>query len=243
MRDVVVRPEQSSVPSSDGAGSLAAIRLRAADRCEHRGQVLYVHGATFPADLSVAYPFEGGSWMDRLSRDGFDAWAFDFLGFGRSSRYGAMAESRTGDSPLGRAAAAARQVGDVVGHIRAVTGAQRVSIVAHSWGTIAACLYACESPASVDRLALFGPIVTRQGAARPLDPPAYRDIPLAYQSDRFRAEVPAGEDPVLPAPTWNAWAEAYLDTDDRSRTRSPAAVRVPAGPLVDIADAWAGHPP
>ena len=46
--------------------------------------VLYVHGATFPAALSVGYRFADGiSWEDSLQAAGFDVWSFDFAGFGR----------------------------------------------------------------------------------------------------------------------------------------------------------------
>jgi Tripartite tricarboxylate transporter family receptor/alpha/beta hydrolase fold len=48
--------------------------------------VLYVHGFTFPSALSVAYRFNGRSWADHLHAHGFDVWAFDFLGYGGSTR-------------------------------------------------------------------------------------------------------------------------------------------------------------
>ena len=55
--------------------------------------VLYVHGATFPSALSVAYRFNGRSWMDDWNARGFDAWAFDFAGYGGSDRYSDDAQS------------------------------------------------------------------------------------------------------------------------------------------------------
>jgi len=36
-------------------------------------------------------------------------------------------------------------------------------------------------------------------------------------------------------------ASSYLDTDPASRTRSPAAVKVPSGAFRDIHDVWAGE--
>ncbi len=48
--------------------------------------VLYIHGATFPSALSAGFDFGGGqwprSWLDDWNARGFDAWAFDFAGFG-----------------------------------------------------------------------------------------------------------------------------------------------------------------
>lgn len=39
---------------------------------------------------------------------------------------------------------------------------------------------------------------------------------------------------------FDEWGERYLDCDPESRTRSPAAVKVPSGAFQDIFDAWAG---
>src|SRR5471032_3627446 len=72
--------------------------------------VLYVHGATFPSALSVGFDFGNGSWMDDWNARGFDAWAFDFAGFGDSGRYAAMAGPAGGHPPLCRAPEAAQQV-------------------------------------------------------------------------------------------------------------------------------------
>ena len=44
--------------------------------------ILYIHGATFPSALSIAYRFGGYSWRDALCEAGFDVWGFDFHGYG-----------------------------------------------------------------------------------------------------------------------------------------------------------------
>src|SRR5256885_10272697 len=72
--------------------------------------VLYVHGATFPSALSVGFDFGGGSWLDDWNARGFDAWAFDFAGFGESGRYCAMTVPADRHPPLGRAPEAAKQI-------------------------------------------------------------------------------------------------------------------------------------
>jgi pimeloyl-ACP methyl ester carboxylesterase len=64
--------------------------------------VLYLHGATFPSALSIAFRLGGVSWCDALCEAGYDVWGLDFLGFGRSDRYPEMdADSH---EPLGGAA-------------------------------------------------------------------------------------------------------------------------------------------
>src|SRR5689334_14719484 len=52
-----------------------------------RPAVLYVHGATFPSNLSVGYAIDGRSWAGEMAAAGLDVWSIDFVGYGSSSRY------------------------------------------------------------------------------------------------------------------------------------------------------------
>jgi pimeloyl-ACP methyl ester carboxylesterase len=211
-------------------------------RQRHNGPpVLYVHGATFPSALSAAYRFNGRSWMDDWNAHGFDAWAFDFAGYGGSDRYEEMRGECAG-APLGRAPQAAGQIARVVKHIADVTQFP-LRIVAHSWGTIPAALFAMHEPQRVERLCLFGPVLQRSGAAdAPIDQ-RWRLVTVAQQLARFISDVPAGHPPVLIEPELHAWGPAYLASDREAEMRAPPAVRIPNGPAADIADAWSGHLP
>src|ERR1700678_3184241 len=79
-----------------------------------RRNVLYVHGATFPSALSIAYRFEGRSWRDALCDEGFDVWGLDFYGFGHSDRYAEMEAPAVANPPLCATEDAAAQVGAAV---------------------------------------------------------------------------------------------------------------------------------
>jgi len=205
--------------------------------------VMFVHGATFPSSLSIAFPIEGRSWMGDLRERGFDVWAFDFAGYGGSGRPAAMANEDSEVFPIGRAADAIDQLERVALHIREVTGRDRVSILAHSWGTLPAGMFAARQPEMVDRLVLFGPVAARSGEASP--PPAGGSylVTTADQWRSFQAGLPRGQPPLISAKLFDSWASAYLATDPASGTRSPPAVLVPAGPQTDIADAWEGRFP
>jgi hypothetical protein len=87
----------------------------------------------------------------------------------------------------------------------------------------------------------FGPIAWRARSTAPQRLPAWRLISLKDQWDRFVADVPPGEAPVLSKRHFDEWGEAYLDVDPESRTRSPSAVKTPSGAFQDIYDAWAGE--
>lgn len=201
--------------------------------------VLYVHGATFPSALSVGFDFGGGSWLDDWNARGFDAWAFDFAGFGESGRYAAMSEPPDLHPPLGRTPDAAGQVGAVLALIRRETGHARTSLVAHSWGSMPAARAAIAEPDSVERLVLFAPIARRTALTAPATLPAWSDVTNEAQHARFVEDVPKDHSPVLVA--FDRWAPAYLASDPGAALRAPPAVRIPNGPRADNADAWAGR--
>lgn len=204
--------------------------------------VLYVNGATFPSALSVGYRFSGRSWADHLHGVGFDVWAFDFAGFGGSTRPAQMDAPAQDNSPLGRAPEAARQIGAVVDHIRRERGGARVHVIAHSWGSIATGLFAGNHADAVGRLVLFGPIAQRQteGLPSPDQIGAWREVSVADQLKRFVEDVPQGHPPVLIEPDLALWGPAYLATDPDACRRTPPAVRIPCGPQADIIAAMSG---
>ncbi|GEM_PF-39946 len=208
---------------------------------ERRSPILFVHGSSFPSALAFAYRFGGSSWMDDLARRGFDVWAFDFLGYGGSDRYPAMRGDAMAVPPLGRAPVAAEQIAAVVAFIQARARVPRVSIVAHSWGTIPAGLFATRHPDAIDRLVDFGPVAQRAGPPRDASLPAYTFVTEEDQRSRFDNYVPAGQPRVLADPGLSRWGPAYLATDSSSASRRPASVEIPNGPSADIAEAWSGH--
>jgi pimeloyl-ACP methyl ester carboxylesterase len=210
---------------------------------ERRRPALYVHGATFPSASSVMFRFDGTSWADRLNDVGFDVFGLDFAGYGGSERYPAMNAAAPDGEPLGRAPEAADQIERAVGFILEDTGASRLSIVAHSWGAMAAGLFAARHPELVESMVFFGPIVRREGPCPSAELGAWRWLTAAEQRARFVEDVPRGHAGVLLDHEFPRWTEVWLDSDDASRRRTPAAVRTPNGPLADIMAAWSGRLP
>jgi len=144
-------------------------------------------------------------------------------------------------APLGRAEEASRQLERAVRFIRGRHRNARISIIAHSWGTMVCGLLAGRCPDLLDRLVFFGPITWRPRTKDPVRLPAWRLISLNDQWDRFTETVPKNAAPVLLRRHFDEWGERYLDVDPESRTRFPAAVKVPSGAFQDIFDAWAGE--
>jgi pimeloyl-ACP methyl ester carboxylesterase len=207
-----------------------------------KGILLYVHGATFPSALSVAHRFDGRSWRDELCAAGFHVWGLDFQGFGGSDRYPEMSEDPDNKPALGCAKHADLQIEQAVRFIIAFHDTQRISLIAHSWGTIPTGSFAGRCPELVDRIVFFAPISKRSGDPKIIPTlPAWRLVTAQAQWDRFIEDVPSNESSVLSRRHFNEWAELYLRTDQESRFRQPASVKVPCGPAQDIEAAWHGH--
>ncbi|MBU6297819.1 MAG: alpha/beta hydrolase [Alphaproteobacteria bacterium] len=224
------------LPSENGIPPLSVHRQK-----RDGAPVLYVHGASFPAALSVGYRFQGRSWMDDLNARGFDAWGLDFAGYGASARYAEMDGPQAGNA-VGRAPVAAKQIARVAAFIAQATGRPRLSIIAHSWGTIPAALFAIAHPERIERLCLFGPVVERDapddGAGTP--DPCWHLVTIAQQHARFVADVPQGHAPVLIEPELEQWGPTYLATDPQAFDREPPSVKIPFGPMSDAKEAWTG---
>jgi pimeloyl-ACP methyl ester carboxylesterase len=86
----------STVPFMSGQISQIYVRerlqagmvLRAASVADR--VVLFVHGAGTPAEVAFDVPYQDYSWMAYLAQSGFDVFAMDVTGYGRSTRPTAM---------------------------------------------------------------------------------------------------------------------------------------------------------
>lgn len=213
-----------AIPTPQGTLHLACQPV-----AQPRGDVLYVHGATFPSALSLFYRFDGRSWADALNAAGFNAWGLDFIGYGRSSRYAPDAPL-----PAGRVADALPQLLAALDRL-----ARPVALLAHSWGTLVATAAAAHAPQLVRSLLLFGPIAPRQGVApQTTESAEHRLITAWAQYRRFIDDVPRGHAPVLQDRHIQTWARDYLASDPHSSEREPPAVLTPAGPQIDVGELW-----
>jgi len=123
---------------------------------------LYVHGGTFPSALSIAHRFDGESWRDVLCSAGFHTWGLDFHGFGAlSDPYPEMVGPADAHPPLGRVDSASRQLERAVRFICNYHRTPRISLIAHSWGTMVAGHLAGRCPELIERMVFFGAIAPR----------------------------------------------------------------------------------
>jgi pimeloyl-ACP methyl ester carboxylesterase len=206
-----------------------------------RKAVLYAHGARLASAVTIAHRFDGLSWRDDLAADGWDVWSLDYVGYGGADRYAAMLEAPEANPPLCRAEEASRQIERAAAFISQHSHLPSISIIAHSWGTVAAGLMSIRRPELVDRLVMFGPVTHRPdaGGQAPFVP-AWQYITVEDWWKTITADVPAGETPVLDEEHFKTWGRAYLACDTESGARAPNSVKTPWGALTDVSLLWSG---
>ncbi|HSH89189.1 MAG TPA: alpha/beta fold hydrolase [Ramlibacter sp.] len=195
--------------------------------------VLFIHGATFPAESSFDLEVGGTSWMDYIARHGYDVYLVDVRGYGRSTRPAANPVTA-----LGTIEHAHADLGTAVDFIRQRRGIERVNLLGFSLGTVAVGRYSAASPERVNKVVLYAPVWRTAGAGSlPAEPTAtyrYQDVRAARA--RWLAGVSADKQKdLIPAGWFDAWVAANAATDPWGAAQAPPVMRVPNGPLFDRA--------
>ena len=79
--------EEMMVPSEPGI-EIYVRNKRPADMTAFRPErtLLFVHGATYPANTSFDLRLDGVSWMEHIAARGYDVYLLDLRGYGKSTR-------------------------------------------------------------------------------------------------------------------------------------------------------------
>ena len=213
---------KSTVPALAGRSVDLYVRERASaslkrDAVAADRVVLFVHGAGTPAEVAFDVPHSDYSWMAYLANAGFDVFAMDTTGYGRSVRPDAMndpcnlsAEQQKQFVPalipapceprypgqLTNIGSDWNDINAVVDYIRTLRRVEKVSLVAWSLGGPRAGGYAAQHPDKVHRLVLLSPAYNRAAAAEP-PPLPNKGVVFNTQS---RAEFEANWDRQIGCP-------------------------------------------
>lgn len=204
--------------------------------------VLFVHGATYPAETAFDLAQDGFSWMDFIARRGFDVYLVDVRGYGRSTRPLAMDAPAEANPPFATTADARADVGAVVDYIRRRRGIDRLCLIGWSWGCATMGSFSALHPELVERLVLFAPGWVRDGVSA-ADPGgalgAWRGVTREAALARWLNGVPDDKrDALIPAGWFERWADATFATDPAGAAMEPPILRAPNGVIADSRAFW-----
>ncbi len=209
--------------------------------------LLFVHGATYPAETAFDLPLAGLSMMDYIAQQGWDVWLVDVRGYGGSTRPPQMEKPPQESAPFADTPTAVKDVGAAVDHILKKRNVAKINLMGWSWGTAIMGMYTTEHNDKVARLVLYAPLWLFN--SRPLiggDGPlgAYRTVSKDSAKERWLKGVAEDKKAALIPPGWfEQWADATWATDPESAKHNPPLLRAPNGVLADVRAYWtAGKP-
>jgi pimeloyl-ACP methyl ester carboxylesterase len=242
-QEIKLTTESYTVPAKDAGIELYVRNKRPASMQTFTPErtLLYVHGATYPAETAFDLQLGGLSWMDFIARHGFDVYLMDLRGYGGSTRPPEMDQPAKDNPPLVTTEVAVRDIEAVVEHILKRRGIKQLNLLGWSWGTATMAAYTAEHPSSVHKLVLYAPLWLRTEPLK-LDGPlgAYRTVTVDAAKKRWLSGVaPDKAKDLIPAGWFDAWAQATFATDPWGAKQNPAVLRAPNGVLHDIQNYWA----
>ncbi len=204
--------------------------------------VLFVHGATYPAETAFDLQLDGLSWMEYIAQRGYDVYLMDVRGYGRSTRPPEMAQPAKENRPIVHTDVAVKDFGTVVDHILARRGVTKINLMAWSWGTVIAGAYAAQNNDKVERLVLYAPLWLRQTPSSiRVDSPlgAYRTVTMEAARQRWLTAVAADKQKdLIPSGWFEAWWKANLEADPVGAEQNPPVIRAPNGVVEDGQRYW-----
>jgi pimeloyl-ACP methyl ester carboxylesterase len=205
--------------------------------------VIYIHGATYPAETAFDLKLDGLSWMDYIAQRGYDVYLLDVRGYGASTRPAQMDKPAKDSAPFGGTEEAMRDLDAVVEFVKKRNSIEKVNLLGWSWGTTIMQWYTSLNSPKVNKLVLYAPIWIRQTASLvqvasgPM--PAYREVRRDQARGRWLTGVPADKQADLIPPGWfEAWADATFATDPVGAKQNPPVLRAPNGVVEDGLKYW-----
>jgi pimeloyl-ACP methyl ester carboxylesterase len=208
--------------------------------------LLFIHGATYPAETSFDLPIEGVSMMDLFAQHGFDVYLVDVRSYGRSTRPPEMDQPPQANKPIATSQEAGADLGAAVDYVLAKRGIPKLDLMGWSWGTSIAGAYTASHNDKINRLVLYAPAWTFQPTvAPPTAPlPAYRMVSKDEAKARWLKGVAEDQKATLiPPGVFDAWWDATIAEDPVGSKMNPPKLRAANGVMAEFANYWvAGKP-
>jgi pimeloyl-ACP methyl ester carboxylesterase len=204
--------------------------------------LLYVHGATYPAETTFDLRLSGVSWMEYIAQHGYDVYLVDLRGYGRSTRPPEMDQPAVDNEPIVRTETAVKDVSAAVEFILKRRGVSKINLMGWSWGTTIMGWYTAQNNDKVNRLVLYAPqwISTTPSLLNAGDKlGAYRTVTLEAAKARWFTGVPEDKKADLIPPGWlQAAVDATFATDPVGAKQTPPVLRAPNGVAQDGREYW-----
>jgi pimeloyl-ACP methyl ester carboxylesterase len=196
---------------------------------------LFIHGAGTPGEVSFDVPYQDYSWMAYLAHAGFDVFAMDMTGYGRSTRPAPMndpcnltSKQQADFVPALMAAPCPasyqyqmttlasdwHDIDAVVDQIRAMRHVAKVNLLAWSLGGPRSAGYAAQHADKIAKLVLLAPAYNRAAKEQP---PAHVPAEGAAMTTQSRSEFIANWDRQVGCPDQyeagardSVWSEMML---------------------------------
>src|SRR6476659_4722123 len=194
-RTVKLVTEQFMIDAADPGIKLYVRNKRSEDLKQFTSEktLLFVHGASQPAEATFDLPLEGLSWMDYIAQHGWDVYLIDVRGYGRSTRPPEMDQPAANNPPIVTTDVAVKDVGSAIDFILQRRGVSKLSLMGWSWGTVIMGAYTADHNDKVDRLVMYAPGWLRTSTPPQTAPPplgACVAAPLATARQRFPTRHP-----------------------------------------------------
>jgi pimeloyl-ACP methyl ester carboxylesterase len=244
-REPKIESSDTMIPSGDAGVQLFVRNKHLAGRETSPDKILlFVHGATYPAETAFDLPIEGVSMMDLIAMRGYDVYLVDVRGYGRSTRPAEMSQPAEANKPIVSTRVAAHDLGAAVDYILHKRKVAKINLMGWSWGTSIAGSYTSEHNDKISRLVLYAPQwvrneppTTAAANAPPLG--AYRLVSKESAKARWLKDVPENKQAdLIPPGVFDAWATATWASDPESSKQSPPMLRAPNGVVEDSRDYW-----
>jgi pimeloyl-ACP methyl ester carboxylesterase len=202
--------------------------------------LLFIHGATYPAETSFDLPIEGVSMMDLFAQSGFDVYLVDVRSYGRSTRPPEMDQPPEANKPIATSQEAGADLSAAVDYILALRGIPKLDLMGWSWGTSIAGNYAGQHTDKISRLVLYAPVWTVQPPVEPpATIPAYRLVAKDEAKARWLRGVPEDKQAALiPPGVFDQWWNGTLATDPVGSKMNPPRLRAGNGVRAESANYW-----
>ncbi len=225
---------------------------------------LFVHGAGTPAEVAFDVPYRDYSWMAWLARAGFDVFAMDMTGYGRSTRPAVMNDpcnfskeqqaqfignvlkascAASYDHPITTMSSDWNDVGSVVDYLRGLRHVDKIALIGWSQGGPRAAGYAAQNPGKVAKLVILAPAYNRD---MPPGPPATLPETQTPMNSQSFADFTSNWDRQVgcagqyePEASRSVWA-GMIASDPVGATWGPGVRRAPQVPTWGFNKAVAG---